>query len=303
MKSSSFININGDLKQNKFTIILYLFLNFLQNIYYSLFKKKFRFINFVPSKKKYFFKNDQSISRKLCGVFWKNINWNILNYYLGKFNICEIGPGDGNYFKKDISIKKKLIKKYTGYDVVENKNWKKQNKKNFILKKFDGYSFQKIISKNNNLFLSQSCLEHVRYDLKFFHDIKKKFKKSKKKSILIKCVPSPFCLFTYLTHGYRQYNTKNLNKISNVLGSDNLFVIKLGSFFLNLEHLKNTTLPLIYKKKDMMKSQNKFYYNKINNLIVKNKTGSLFFSSFIIMIGFINFNKVEKQDVIKKIFS
>ena len=137
-----------------------------------------------------------------------------------------------------------------------------------------------IYMKNNNLFLSQSCLEHVRYDLKFFHDIKKKFKKSKKKSILIKCVPSPFCLFTYLTHGYRQYNTKNLNKISNVLGSDNLFVIKLGSFFLNLEHLKNTTLPLIYKKKDMMKSQNKFYYNKINNLIVKNKTGSLFFSSF-----------------------
>ena len=71
MKSSSFININGDLKQNKLSILIYVFINLLQNIFYSLFSKKFKLINFNPKIKKYTFKNEQSISRKLCGVFGK----------------------------------------------------------------------------------------------------------------------------------------------------------------------------------------------------------------------------------------
>ena len=62
-------------------------------------------------------------------------------------------------------------------------------------------------------------------------------------------MPSPFCLFTYLAHGFRQYNTENLNKISSVIGNSNLYVIKLGNLNLNIEHLKKTTFPLIFKIK------------------------------------------------------
>ena len=119
---------------------------------------------------------------------------------------------------------------------------------------------------------------------------------------MMHCLPNSFCLFTYLAHGYRQYNIQNLNKISSIIGSDNLFVVKLGNLRLNLEHLKKTTFPLITKKKNLMRCQNKSYYNKINKIILQNKNSSLFMSSFIVQIGFINFSKNEKKELTKKIF-
>lgn len=302
MKSSSFININGDIKQSKFSILMYLFFNIIQNIYYSLFTVKFRYLTFNPKNKDYKFRNDQSLSRKLCGVFWKNINWKVLHDHIGKFNICEIGTGDGNYFKTDILIKKKYIERYRGFDVIFNNNWKKLQNKTFLYKKFDGVNFKKITNKNNNLFLSQSCLEHVMYDLKYFDEVINISKKSKKKSIMIHCLPSSFCLFTYLTHGFRQYNVENLNKISKIIGYDNSFVIKLGNFELNLEHLKKTTLPLIFKNQNLMKKQSKIYYKKINSKIIYNRKSSLFTSSFVVFVGLLNFSRKEKETVIKKLF-
>lgn len=302
MKSTSFINLNGDLKQNKLSILIYLFLNLIQNIFYSLNFKSFNYLKLNPKIIKYKFNNKQSISRKLCGIFWKNINWKVISRYIGKFNICEIGTGDGSYFKSEISINKKLINEYNGYDIKKFQNWKKIQNNKFLYKKFDGKNFNKIFKNKNNLFLSQSCLEHVKYDLNFFYEIKKKAYLTKKKILMMHCLPNSFCLFTYLTHGYRQYNTQNINKISNILGKDNTFVVKLGNMKLNFEHLKKTTLPLIVKNKNLMNNQNKLYYNMINNLIIENKNNSLFTSSFIVLIGFINFTKNEKKQIVKKIF-
>lgn len=303
MKSSSFININGDKKQNKISISCYLLINLFQNIYYSFFSKKFKILKFLPKKKSYSFKNYHSISRKLCGVFWKNVNWKILLKSIGKFNICEIGVGNGNYFKSDILIKEKYIEKYQGYDVKKFDNWKKIMKKNFSYRKFNGYDFQKIVTRKNNLYISQSCLEHVKNDLNFFREIKKNANATSKKIILMHCLPSPFCLFTYLTHGYRQYNIENLNRISDIMGKDNVFIVKLGNLKLNLEHLNKTTIPLIFKKKNLMTEQSKSYYSKTNKLILKNKKTSIFTSSFLVLIGMINFEKKEKEKVVKKIFS
>ena len=303
MKSSSFININGDIRHNKLSILIYIIINLLQNIYYSLFFKKFKFINFNPKNKKYNFNDQQSISRKLCGVFWSNIDWKKITLHIGKLNINEIGCGDGQYFKKEISIKNKFIQKYNGFDVKSFKNWKKYKNKKFVFRKFNGYSFNKVISKNNNLFISQSCLEHVKDDLSFFHEIKKKANQTKKKIILMHCIPNSFCLFSYLTHGFRQYNIQNLNKIAKIFGNKKLFVVKLGNFYLNIEHLKKTTFPLIFKKENLMPKQNKNYYSTINKLLIKNQNSSYFFSSFAVIIGFLNFHEREKQKVIKKIFS
>ncbi len=302
MKSSSFININGDLKQNKLSILIYILINSFQNIYYNFFFKKFEFIKFNPKIKKYNFKNNQSISRKLCGIFWKNINWKFITEHIGKLNINEIGSGDGNYFKNDVSINHKYIKKYYGFDVKNFKNWKNLKNRIFIYKKFNGNNFKKIINKDNNLFLSQSCLEHVKNDLSYFNEIKKKANLTNKKIILIHCIPNSFCLFTYLTHGFRQYNIENLNKISKILGDNNLFVVKLGNIQLNIEHLKKTTFPLILKKDNLMKKQNKLYYSSINKLLIKKQESSYFTSSFAVAIGLLNFSEIEKQKVIKKMF-
>ena len=128
-------------------------------------------------------------------------------------------------------------------------------------------------------------------------------RKSKKKIILIHCLPNFFCLFTYLAHGFRQYNTENINKISTVLGKGNPFVVKLGNLKLNYDHLKKTTLPLIFKKKDLMQNQSKSNYKKINNEILEMKKSFIPFSSFMVLISVINFSETEKKDLISNFFS
>ena len=92
-------------------------------------------------------------------------------------------------------------------------------------------------------------------------------------------MPNSFCLFTYLAHGYRQYNSQNINKISKILGKENTQVIKLGNLKFNFEHLTKTTLPLIFKKKNLMAIQNQKYHNRINKEIMNYKESSLFLSS------------------------
>ena len=52
-----------------------------------------------------------------------------------------------------------------------------------------------------------------------------------------------------------------------------------------------------------MKYQKKYYYKRINNLIKKNQTRNLYTSSFIVSLGFINFEKMEKEEIIKKLFA
>ena len=93
MYSTSFININGDKKQSKIKIIFYVFVNFIQNLYSNLHAKKFSYIKFNNKFKKVNFNNKHSISRKLCSLFWKNLNWKIINNHLGNLNIHELGAG------------------------------------------------------------------------------------------------------------------------------------------------------------------------------------------------------------------
>ena len=278
-------------------------MNTIQNIYYSLSTSKFKYLKLSFKQKNYKLDNSHSISRKFCSIFWSNINWSLVSKTIGKLNILELGPGDGNYFKRSISIQKKFIAKYNGFDVNSHKKWKLIKDKKFNFEKFDGSDFQSIINKKNNLFISQSCLEHVEHDLKYFYDVKKIAKNNKKKIILIHCLPSPFCLFTYLAHGYRQYNKENINKISKIIGEDNTHVIKFGNLKLNVEHLLKTTFPLIFQKKNLMNKQKQKYYDKINKKIVTSKPSSFFFSSFIVMIATINFNKSDKNKLISNFFS
>ena len=87
MKSSSYININGDKKQNKLSLLIYLILNTIQNIYYSLSTSKFKYLKLSFKQKNYKLDNSHSISRKFCSIFWSNINWSLVSKTIGKLNI------------------------------------------------------------------------------------------------------------------------------------------------------------------------------------------------------------------------
>ena len=167
--------------------------------------------------------------------------------------------------------------KHYGYDIDLNKQWALNTNKKIIYKTFNGKSFRKTFTKKHNLFISQSCLEHVKYDLEYFCDLHKFTKKNNKKKLFIHSVPSPFCIFTYLGHGYRQYNINNINLISKIFGKNNIFVCPLGNFKLNLEHLKKTTLPLIFLNKNKLPLEKNNYYQNLKNTIYKNINGNFFF--------------------------
>ena len=51
-----------------------------------------------------------------------------------------------------------------------------------------------------------------------------------------------------------------------------------------------------------MTEQSKSYYNKINKLLLKNKKTSIFTSSFLVLIGMINFEKKKKIKLLRKYF-
>ena len=302
MRSSSYLKINGDRKLSKFNILVYVFLNLFQNIFYSFSIRKFRYINFKNNVELTSFDKTQSISRNLCTLLWKKINWFELFKVMGSFHIHEIGVGDGSYSKNKIQIPKNYIKNYFGYDIKLNPKWKFTKSKKISYATYDGQSFSRIFNKKHNIFISQSCLEHVKFDLQYFIDLKKSLKSNEKKALFIHCVPSPFCIFTYLSHGFRQFNCKNINLISNIYEKNNVYVCKLGNFRLNIDHLKKTTLPLIFSKKNNLPLQEKFFYNYIKDKFNSNKNGNLFFANFLAIIGFVNFSESEKNNIFKKNF-
>ena len=44
------------------------------------------------------------------------------------------------------------------------------------------------------------------------------------------------------------------------MGYENVFVTKLGGLQFNIDHLRKTTISLIFKNKNLMLKQNKDYY-------------------------------------------
>ena len=303
MRSTSYCKINGDKKLNKFQILIYVILNLIQNIFYNLLKKNFIIVHFDKKLKLNFFNKKNSISRNLCDLFWSKVDWDSIFKKLGLFYVHEIGIGDGLYSKKKINIPQQFLAKHYGYDINYNKKWILNKNKKIIYNTFDGSSFKATFLKNQNIFISQSCLEHIEFDLEYFFDLHKFSEDSNKKKIFIHCVPSPFCVFTYLGHGYRQYNINNINKIAKIFGKSNVLVCPLGNFKLNFEHLKKTTLPLILSNKNKLVTEKNSYYQNLKKKINTNINGKFIFSNFLVIIGFINFSDEEKKNVMTKNFN
>ncbi len=293
--------LNGDRKLNFLEKILWLLLNFLNNntVPKNPNYKKYEFIKkFSP---KY---NDKDINSLLIGkspsrtignLFWKKLNWQLIKRELGEINIFDTGCGAGDY---GIMINKfsNGIKSYFGIDFYPRKDWNKTMKDNpfIVLKRSSSSNIRNLIPSNTNLIITQSAIEHFRYDLQYFHQIKEFINKTNKNILQIHLFPSPACLWLYLFHGYRQYNLYNIKKIIKIFEDDKNYcaLFPLGGNKLNNLHLKFITLPSLFKKKLNLRSQ---LYNELLKKYlkyeIKNKTN--FNPSFYALVIHSNFrNKV-----------
>jgi len=159
-----------------------------------------------------------SPSRTVSNLFWMNIDWQEIKKTLGEINILDFGCGSGSYFKKLYEWSNKSISSYTGIDLQESSKWKNYTNASFIKLDIDKNidNLKSFFPEKINFFMSQSALEHIKYDLEIFTQIKEYILKNKKPVTQVHLVPAPESLRLYLTHGYRQYGQSALNKIINL---------------------------------------------------------------------------------------
>ena len=192
-----------------------------------------------------------SPSRAMCDLFWINIDWQELKKTLGEINILDLGCGNGNYFKKISEWSNNSISSYTGIDLQESSKWKNYKNASFLKLDIDKNidNLESFFPEKRNFFMSQSALEHIKYDLEIFAQIKKYILKNKKPVTQIHLVPAPESLNLYGPHGYRQYGEKALNKIINLFKDFcDIKIFNLGSEKCNTLHFNYITNPVYFLK-------------------------------------------------------
>ena len=292
LSSCELNNISGDQRLNFFKKLYWLLICII-NYFISFTVKKdtrIKLVQFKGNNQKYLKKNE-SPARVLSDIFWASFPWKKNKKILGrKYEILEIGCGDGKYGIMLKKILKQNFKGYLGIDIRKRDNWHRTNKDlKFVVS--DCYSIKKYLYKKN-LIITQSALEHFKYDIKFFNVLKNNLSKTDK-IIQIHLIPSYGCLFTYFWHGYRHYNINSISKITKIFKKNCHFkLFALGSSELNLFHFLNITI----KKNQDSKTRNKEnkYFRKMKKLILKSFNSEKIAPSFYALVIFHNFKKKYK---------
>jgi len=187
-------------------------------------------------------------SRLLCDGFWNTLNYTNLKFQLGnKLNIFDVGCGSGKYGNFLKKLSGKAFSSYSGLDIYKHHEYPQE----FFHFKDTAENIGKYINKETNFVISQSALEHIKYDLYVIEEITKKLNETKKPFIQIHMLPATRCLWLYLWHGYRQYSYKNLSFILNHINKNfnlNSSIIPIGGDGSFWFHLKNITLPVYFGK-------------------------------------------------------
>ncbi len=229
-----------------------------------------------------------SPSRKLSDLFWMNLDWNNLEKELGELKICDIGCGSGNYFLKLLEFSGNRIKKYTGLDIVRNKNWEKLKSiySTVNFKKYDGKNMFALIPSDTNLIISQSAIEHFLEDITIFKQLRDFTLKTEQKVNQIHLFPSKACIKLYPFHGVRQYTPKNISKITRLFFSkvSDLELYELGSENTYKAHRDFINIGLF--KRDLRKRDEGIYeqtcYKAIKDDLEKFKTNMPNFYALVI---------------------
>ena len=296
LNTSNFLeNISGDKKLNVFKKIYWILiciLNYLLSFANSN-DPRIKLIKFRKNSNSNLINKNDSPSRILSDIFWLTLPWKKIKKSLKKkISILEVGCGNGRYGFFLKKILKKNFNNYIGIDINKKKTWKKN--KEILFKVANCYQIGKFLN-HSNLIITQSALEHFKYDLKFFQIIHRKIPKNKK-IIQIHLIPSYSSLFTYLCHGYRHYNLNTISKITKIFNKNcQIKLFSLGSLKLNWFHFKNITLNKnIYLKQ---KNTNSDYFKKLNSIIKENvKSKNKSFPNFYALVMFHNFK--EEVDIL-----
>ena len=259
-KNSTSINyLNGDDpgRMNWAEKKLYYILNNASNSFFpNKVNNKLDIKKFIPSNIEKRWNNlgmTDTPSRKLCDLFWMELPWNKIKSQLGQINIFDSGCGNGEYAKKISNWSNNRINSYTGIDMTSHSNWIKlmdvNNSFNFYM--CDYINLDNHLKENTNLFVTQSSIEHFRYDIIFFNYINSFIEKNKCNTIQIHIFPSAPCLRLYGFHGYRQYTKRKASIIFDIFRKNSVGILfELGGNNCNDLHYNYITKQINNRKNE-----------------------------------------------------
>jgi len=126
-----------------------------------------------------------------------------------------------------------------------------------------------LIPKGTNFFMSQSALEHLRLDLKYFKSVKKYIDSVDFPVTQVHLFPGTAALKLFLLHGYRQYGLNSIAKIAKIFKNDNIKLTRICGDATNDLHYQFITKPIyIDKTKDLRETQTKLYEDLLLESII-----------------------------------
>jgi hypothetical protein len=209
--------------------------------------------------------------RRLSELFLAKLPWSAIRSELGQINVFDTGCGSGEYGLKLASLSGNNINSYTGVDIREHPNWEKVKKiyPNYRFYRLDSGEIGDYIPKETNFFITLSALEHFDNDLVFFRQIREFILSNNKNVIQIHLVPSIQCLWFFLYHGIRQYNSRTISKITKMFDDFSYSLLfNLGGKNCNSLHYKFITKPvLILNQGDLRQAMTQEYDRLLRSAI------------------------------------
>ena len=272
--------ISGDTSIDQTQGFLYVLLNYINNfgdidslnIDKSIFKNTI-FEDFKISEKdlKQNWNNIEitsSPSRKVGDLFWSTgVDWDKYE----NLNILDICCGAGGYAKKIFNWSNKKVRSYSGFDINQNNKWSsviewgKENSVNVSFDKvnLDECDILKIIPDKTNFFMSQSAIEHIKYDLRYFHAVKKYCDSVDFPVTQVHVFPGPASLKLYLYHGYRQYGISSIAKIAKIFPNEKIKLVRMCGDACNDLHYERITKPVSVDHSKDIRKVNPILYDQL----------------------------------------
>lgn len=182
-----------------------------------------------------------SPSRLVSDLFWMELPWAAIEAALGgPIRVFDVGCGSGHYGPRLLSWSGGRIAEYVGTDVQAPTSWPGDPRMTFVCAEASTLTS---FPPAANFLMSQSTIEHIDDDLRFFAHVRDHVQARAEPTLQVHLSPSAACLPTYLWHGVRQYTPRTLSRITSLFDGSDLWLFRLGGRVCNRLHFQFITGP------------------------------------------------------------
>ena len=188
-----------------------------------------------------------SPSRNLSNLFWRHLDFaKLFPVEKSRIQVLEVGCGSGRYAEILSKYQKNI--NYAGFDIRSSESWSE------IMTNYEAQFFVNEASNvgqflaDTDIVITQSSLEHILDDLRYFKDLSKHYEQTKRPLVSINLVPSVANLLLIPFHGIRQYGKESLSQISKTVFPASLEVFQLGGRATTQFHFRELSLNSLLKR-------------------------------------------------------